>query len=104
MKGTVIQRFRDKESNKAFEVGATYEHQNKERFAELSRNGFITVDENQDSDSNQDSLLNGNAQDVIAALTNDIDPEKLQAFLEEESKGKDRKTVKEHIEALLAKE
>lgn len=104
MKGTVIQRFRDKESNKAFEVGATYEHQKKERLAELIRNGYITADENQSPDSNQDSLLSGNAQDVISALTKDIAPEKLQALLEDESKGKARKTVKEHIEALLAEE
>jgi hypothetical protein len=104
MKGTVIQRFRDKESDEVFEVGAIYEHQSKERVAELGRNGYISVDENQDSDSGQDSYLNGNVHDVIAALTKDIGPEKLQALLEEETKGKDRKTVKEHIEALLAEE
>jgi hypothetical protein len=104
MKGTVIERFRDKESDDVYEVGATYEHQNKERVAELSRNGYITVNETQDPDSNQESLLNGNVQDVIAALTKDIGPEKLQALLEEETKGKDRKTVKEHIEALLVEE
>lgn len=104
MKCTVIQRFRDKESDEVFENGTTYENPNNKRVAELKRNGFIAVDHSQESNQKEESLLDGNVQDVISTITKEIERERLTELLEEESKGRDRKTVKQHIEALLTEE
>jgi hypothetical protein len=104
MKCTVIQRFRDKESDEVFGIGATYENPNNKRVAELKRNGFIAVDHSQEQNQKEDSLLDGNVQDVISALTKELERDKLTGLLKEESRGSDRKTVKQHIEALLAEE
>jgi hypothetical protein len=98
MNYNVIQRFRDKESLEVFEVGDTFQSDNKTRVLELKRNGFI------EDAPKQESILDGNVQEIIELLTKDLGREKLLELLDEESKGKDRKTVKEHIESLLSED
>jgi hypothetical protein len=98
MNFNVVQRFRDKESLNVFEVGNTFQSDNKNRVLELKRNGYI------EDAPKPESVLDGNVQDVINILTKELGREKLLELLDEESKGKNRKTVKEHIESLLSED
>jgi hypothetical protein len=98
MNFNVIQRFRDRESLEVFEVGSTFQSDNKNRALELKRNGFI------EDDPKQESILDGNVQDVVNGLTKELGREKLLELLDEESNGKARKTIKEHIESLLSED
>lgn len=99
MEYTVVSNFRDKNTDELFVVGDVYVTEDPTRATELRQKGFI-------SGESQiiNSPLEGNVAEVIAEITKELGPEKLSELLQQEIEGKDRKTVKEHIESLLKDE
>jgi hypothetical protein len=97
MKLEVISAFRDKDSQKEYPVGSTYETESKDRVEFLKEKGFLRSE----TESPLKSLLNKNVDDIIKALPGEYSKEELTELLNLESKGDKRKTVKKHIESLL---
>lgn len=97
MKYAVVASFRDKHTNEVFTIGSFYETEDKDRVTELRKGGFLG-DEIQ---SEQPYVLKQNVAGVKAAITEDLPKEQLEALLQEEKEGENRKGVIEHIEALL---
>ena len=89
MKAKVIKKFRDKFTKKIYDIGSEFEGK-EDRVSGLQKKGYL-----------ESSLLDGNVEEVISAI-NGLDKEELEKLLAEEKQGKNRKTVIEHIESLLA--
>jgi hypothetical protein len=91
MKLKVTQTFIDKNTKKRYEVGDIFETDDNERVKELRSH----VGES------EKSVLDHNVSETIELITNETSHVELKILLDEETNGKDRKTVKEHIESLL---
>jgi hypothetical protein len=99
MEVKVIKRFRDKETNEVYPVGALYQSDNENRIKFLQGRGHLDM---YNSDSNEgNSLLNQTVDEIKEAVTSDLGKEQLEQLLKEEHDGKGRKGVIEHIDSLL---
>jgi hypothetical protein len=91
----VIKRFRDKNTNEVYRAGALYQSDDEERISFLQNSGYLEKSEK------QESLLDQNVDEIKAAITADMGVDELKALSKEESGGKNRKGVIEHIDSLL---
>ncbi|SDI19153.1 hypothetical protein SAMN05192534_12450 [Alteribacillus persepolensis] len=98
-KYNVKKRFRDKFTRKIHAQGSVYET-NDERGRELQEKGFLgeLLEQDEKKDSN---VLEGNAKDVVDAITADLSEGELTYLHDQESNNKARKSVLSHIESLL---
>ncbi len=101
MADKVAKRFRDKVTKEEYlKIGAEYHSDNEERKAELRARGFIKSDE--EGKGKFDDVLSKNVKDFKAAVTNETAKEDLEEMLKVESEGKNRQSVKDHIESVLS--
>lgn len=92
MKREVIRTFRDKHTKKRHVAGTVYEA-GKDRVEELEEKGFLKP---------EDDPLEGNVKEVVGRIT--ADTPDLNILLERENNGANRKTVIQHIEAVMKDE
>lgn len=98
MKAKVLNLFKDKETKELFTKDSVYEGE-PNRVKELQRLGYLgEVTE----EEKQPSILDSGVEEVKDAITSDINVDELQKLLEDEEANKNRKSVKEHIEKILA--
>jgi hypothetical protein len=93
----VVSSFIDKFTKVRYPAGSTYEA-GKERFEELHKMGFL--EEKVEEANPLGDLLKKNADEVIASINEGTSKEDLEELHRLELEGKNRKTVKEHIESL----
>lgn len=98
MKAPVLKRFKDKVTKEIY-IKGIYEG-TEERVKELQIKGFLgdaVEDEN-----DEPSVLEGNVSEVKKVVTKELGKEQLNALLDEEESGENRKGVKDHITSVLA--
>lgn len=95
MKYQVKKRFQDKYNGNLYEVGSFYETDNQGRADYLQGMGYLGAG------TEESSLLAGNVDQVKASITADMTDDELNALLDEEQAGKNRKGVIDHINSLL---
>jgi hypothetical protein len=91
----VIKRFRDKETKEVHAAGAVYQSDDEGRISFLQNSGYLEKSEK------QKSLLDDNVESIKIAVTPDLGLDEIKALFEEESNGKNRKGVIEHIDGLI---
>ncbi|MES1038954.1 hypothetical protein [Peribacillus simplex] len=97
MKYEVNSAFIDKNTNEEYAAGEFYETSNEDRAAFLKMKGFL----GSEVDSSIENILDKNAQEVVKSLSSSTPKGDLDVLYKRESEGKNRVTVKEHIEKLL---
>ncbi|MGG3800458.1 hypothetical protein [Metabacillus fastidiosus] len=88
----VLKEFRDKNTQAIHPIDSIYETDSKSRVEELK--GFIGPE------IKETSILDQKVETVLASLDG-LPSEKLEEYLGQEKNGRNRKTVVEHISALL---
>jgi hypothetical protein len=104
LKYQVLRRFKDKHSSKIINVEDVFEIEKEEAALKLQEKGIIgkkVGDEESKGEGIPSSPLDRNANDAIKSITADLNQGELKNLLKLETEGKDRKSVKEHIESLL---
>ncbi|PJN90985.1 hypothetical protein [Bacillus sp. mrc49] len=97
MKYEVKSAFIDKNTKEAYAVGSHFETDSEDRAEFLQKKGFL----GSEIDSTVETILDKKASDIIKAISSETSREELESLLKQEIEGKDRVTVKEHIEKLL---
>ncbi len=97
MKYEVESAFIDKNTDKEYAIGSHYETDSEDRAEFLQKKGFL----GSEIDSTVETILDKKASDIIKAISSETSKEELESLLNQEVVGKDRVTVKEHIEKLL---
>lgn len=97
MKYEVESAFIDKNTDKEYAIGSHYETDSEDRAEFLQKKGFL----GSEIDSTVETILDKKASDIIKAISSETSREELESLLNQEVAGKDRITVKEHIEKLL---
>lgn len=97
MKYEVSSAFIDKNTDKEYAVGDTYETENSDRAEFLQIKGFL----GSEIDTSIDNVLDKNAPEVVKGIVPETSKEELESLYKRETEGKNRVTVKEHIEKLL---
>jgi hypothetical protein len=96
----VIKRFRDKETNEVFTVGALYHSDDEERIKFLQSKGHLELSDPSTSNKQPD-LLDQNVEEIKTSIIADLGKEQLEELFIAESNGKNRKGVIEHIDSLI---
>ncbi|MBT2647196.1 hypothetical protein J7E52_10755 [Bacillus sp. ISL-34] len=97
MRYEVESAFIDKNTKEEYPVGSHYETDSEDRAEFLQKKGFL----GSEIDSTVETILDKKASDIIKAISSETSKEELESLLKQEVEGKDRVTVKEHIEKLL---
>lgn len=97
MKYEVNSAFIDKNTNEEYASGEIYETDSEDRAAFLKMKGFL----GSEIDTSVENVLDKNALEVVKSLSSRTPKDELDVLYKRESEGKNRVTVKEHIEKLL---
>ncbi|KWW17975.1 hypothetical protein AS888_20915 [Peribacillus simplex] len=97
MKYEVESAFIDKNTKEAYAVGSHFETDSEDRAEFLQKKGFL----GSEIDSAVETILDKKATDIIKEISTETSKEELESLLNQEVSGKNRVTVKEHIEKLL---
>lgn len=96
MNFTVLKTFRDKSTLQSHKTGHIYKTDDAKRAAELQSKGWIGEEVQEES-----SVLEQNVANIKQTITADFSHESLEALLQQEVGGENRKGVIEHIQSLL---
>lgn len=97
MKYEVNSAFIDKNTKEEYAVGDLYVTDNEDRAEFLQMKGFL----GSEIDISVDNVLDKNAPEVVKGIVPETSKEELEFLYKRETEGKNRVTVKEHIEKLL---
>lgn len=102
VKFKVVKAFRDKDTLITYHHGHSYATDDVDRALYLKELGHIVGEIKGEGNSQTvTSLLDGNADEVKKSITADFEKTELEGLLQLETDGKNRKTVIEHIQALV---